>query len=342
MNAIKRAEKIEEKNLRQYESFATLFTLLTGISDVRQIRQPDVKKFRADLNELPKSWGKSPNDRTATREQIMGRAKMLPPEKRGLSVGTVNRHLEHLGQIVEAALDEGLQIDHRLKPTKLRLKDTVRDRDKKEAFSKEQLVRMFKSPVWTGSESEHFQTRPGPTVYENGVYWCPLIGAYTGARREEIAGLAPSDIGINDGVPCFHIEDSELRRIKNISSKRHVPIHSRLIELGFLEHVKRVKAQGTELFPGLREPATGQHGKKLGRRMRQIVNETLGPTGAGLSFHSLRHYVQGILENSSDLSDKVIRDILGHEGKHVHDKNYSKFSPVLSLRKAVETLPVIF
>lgn len=41
MNAIKRAEKIEEKNLRQYESFATLFTLLTGISDVRQIRQPD-------------------------------------------------------------------------------------------------------------------------------------------------------------------------------------------------------------------------------------------------------------------------------------------------------------
>ncbi len=26
------------------------------------------------------------------------------------------------------------------------------------------------------------------------IYWCPLIGAYTGARREEIAGLALSDI----------------------------------------------------------------------------------------------------------------------------------------------------
>lgn len=343
MNELKRSEKVEEKTLRQYESFASLFTLLTGISDLRHLRQHHATAFRAELAKLPKSWGKSPADHTATRDQLMERARKLPPEKVGLAVGTINRHLEHLGQIVEFGLDEGMPLDQRLKPTKLRRKDNVRDRDKKEAFTENQVRRLFRGPVWRGSESEYYQTRPGPTVYENGLYWCPLIGAYTGARREEIAGLAPTDIIEINGIQCFSIEDSELRRIKNISSKRLVPIHQRLIALGFLDLVKRQKSKReAELFPELREPATGLHGRKLGRRMRQIVDETFGAEGEGLSFHSLRHYVQNALEDIPDVKDKAIRDLLGHEGKDVHDKTYGKQTPVDQLLKVVNAIPVVF
>lgn len=343
MNEIKRSENIEEKTLRQYESFANLFTCLTGISDIRTLRQHQVKAFRADLSRMPKSWGKSPKDRNATRDQIMKRAQSLPADKVGLSVGTINRHLEHLGQIVEWALDEGLSLDPRLKPTKARLSDPVRDRDKKPAFTEEQLLKLFKSPVWQGSKSEHFQTRPGPNVYENGIYWCPLIGAYTGARREEIAGLGVSDIITVDGITCFSIEDSEIRRIKNISSKRIVPVHSRLIQLGFLSYVKRQASQGhTDIFPGLREPKSGAHGKKVGRRMRQIVDGVFGPSGARLSFQSLRHYVQNAMEDELGISDKVVRDIVGHEGKDVHEKTYSKHAPTERLREAINALPVVF
>lgn len=165
MNESKRSEKIEEKTLRQYESFA-----ISGISDLLLLRQHHVTAFRADLARLPKSWGKSPNDCTATRDQIMVHAASLPPDKVGLSVGTVNRHLEHLGQIVEWALDEGISLDHRLKPTKLMRKDNVRDRDKKEAFNETQLSHLFKTPVWKGSKSERYQALPGSTVYRNGVF----------------------------------------------------------------------------------------------------------------------------------------------------------------------------
>ncbi len=76
-------------------------------------------------------------------------------------------------------------------------------------------------------------------IFKNGIYWVPLIGAYTGARREEIAGLAPSDIIEVEGICCFTIEDSELRRIKNLSSRRLIPIHSHLIELGFLDYIQK-------------------------------------------------------------------------------------------------------
>ncbi|KEO61244.1 site-specific integrase [Thioclava indica] len=342
MNEMKRSEGVEEKTLRQYESFVGLFTTLTGIGDVRQIRQTDATGFRAALYKLPKSWGKSPADRNASREEIMARAAKLPPEKVGLSIGTINRHLEHMGQIVEWASDEGIAVNPKLKPGKLRRKDTVRDCDKKQAFTEAELRRLFKSPVWSGSKSEYHQSDPGTDIYRNGTYWTPLLGALTGARREEVAGLAPADIVERDGIPCLSIEDSELRRIKNISSKRIVPIHSRLIELGFLDFVEAARAKGqADLFPDLREPATGKHGRKLGRRMRQIVDKTFGAEGAGLSFHSLRHYVQGTLEHVPEVTDKVLRDIVGHEGKDTHERTYSKPAPPAVLQAAIERLPTV-
>ena len=339
MNAIKRVEGIEEKTLRQYFSFAALFTMLTGLDDITQIRQPDVKAFRADLAQMPKSWGKSPKDQAMSRDEVMAKAASLPPDKVGLSVGTINRHLDHLNQIADWARDEGLAVDLNLKPTKLRRKETVRARDKRDAFSVAQLCEIFKNPVWTGSRSEHHQTQFGKEVFKNGIYWCPLIGAYTGARREEIAGLASSDIVESDGVVCFSIEDSELRRIKNLSSRRMVPIHSHLIDLGFLDHVQRAKKNNqNSLFPELYEHGNKCFGRKVGRRMRQVIDQQLGTEGEKLSFHSFRHYVQNELDHAG-VDDKVVRDIIGHEGKDIHDKVYRKASPTQTLAEAIEQLP---
>lgn len=341
MNAIKRTEGIEEKTLRQYQSFAALFTMLTGIDDITCVHQPDVKAFRADLAKMPKSWGKSPKDQTANREDVMAKSASLPPDKVGLSVGTVNRHLEHLNQIAEWARDEGLAVDANLKPSRLRKRETVRARDKRDAFTLDQLHRVFRNPVWTGSRSEYHQTNPGHTLYKNGIYWCPLIGAFTGARREEIAGLAPADIIQKDGIWCLSIEDSELRRVKNLSSHRFVPIHPQLIDLGFLAHVETAKTSGQRgLFPELYEPGNNAFGRKVGRRMRQIIDRELGAEGSNLSFHSLRHYVQNELDYAG-VDDKLVRDIVGHEGTDIHDKVYRKAAPIRTLADAIATLPEV-
>ncbi|MDA7423027.1 site-specific integrase [Tritonibacter multivorans] len=341
MNAIKRVEGIEEKTLRQFQSFAALCTMLTGIEDITSIRQPDVKAFRADLSKMPKSWGKSPKDQAATRSDVMAKSAALPADKVGLSVGTINRHLEHLNQLVEWARDEGLPVDPNLNPTKLRKKETVRARDKRAAFSIAELRAVFQNPVWTGSRSEYHQTQPGQEIFKNGIYWCPLIGAYTGARREEIAGLAPSDVVERDGIWCFSIEDSELRRIKNLSSRRTIPIHPHLIELGFLEHVCAAKENNqNSLFPDLHEAGNNAYGRKVGRRMRQIIDQQLGADGAKLSFHSLRHYVQNQLDHAG-VDDKIVRDLFGHEGKDIHDKVYRKSTPIKTLAEAIATLPKV-
>ena len=339
MTAIKHVEGIEEKTLRQYRAFAALFEMLTGIDDITKVTQTVAKSFRADLNWSPKSWGKSPKDIHMTRNEVQAKSDALPPEKIGLSVGTINRHLEHLNQIADWARDEGLPVDTHLKPAKLRKKDTVRARDKRDPFTVEQLRTMFQQPVWTGSRSEWHQTQPGDHIYRNGIYWCPLIGAYTGARREEIAGLAPDDIVQVEGIWCFNIEDSELRRIKNLSSRRVVPIHPHLLEMGFLTHVETARKAGqNSLFPDLYEAGNNSFGRKLGRRMRAIIDNCFGENGAKLSFHSLRHYAQNELANAG-VESRIVRDIVGHEGVDVHDKVYTKKAPVAALSNAIAQLP---
>ena len=75
------------------------------------------------------------------------------------------------------------------------------------------------------------------------------------------------------------------------------------------------------LFPELYEAGNNAYGRKVGRRMRQIIDHDLGVDGAKLSFQSLRHYVQNQLDHAG-VDDKIVRDVVGHEGKDIHEKVY--------------------
>src|SRR5690606_20223968 len=70
-------------------------------------------------------------------------------------------------------------------------------------------------------------------------YWLPLLGLYTGARLEELCQLQKSDIRQTDGLHYIdiHEDNDEENQTKSSSSNRRVPLHSHLIELGFLEFV---------------------------------------------------------------------------------------------------------
>lgn len=338
----KRAAKIDEKTLKQYRSFGQFFVTLIEIDDIRKLNQSHARAFRAYLHEISKFHGKSPKDKAMSRDELLAKAKMLPAEDVGLSVGTINRHLEHFGEVVTFAADEEIPVNPKLDPNKLRLKDVVRDQDKCATFSEDLLRKMFEGPVWTGSQSEYYQTSPGNIVVKNGLYWAPILCAYSGARREEIAGLATEDIGDEAGIPFLSLHFSEFRRLKNNVSIRKVPIHSRLIDLGFLDYVEKMRAQGSkDLFPCLREGTNGKHGRKLGRKMRDVIDIALGDEGAEYTFHSIRHYVQNHLDLDSRNPPKIVRDIVGHEGRDEHEKVYGRTSPLALKLEVLQRLPIV-
>ncbi|MBO1906154.1 tyrosine-type recombinase/integrase [Microvirga sp. 3-52] len=73
---------------------------------------------------------------------------------------------------------------------------------------------------------------PKDLSISNAARWCPWLAAYSGARIGELCHLRGTDIWIEEGIPVMH-----LWRTKT-GIPRKVPIHSHLIEQGFLEFAR--------------------------------------------------------------------------------------------------------
>jgi integrase len=330
---------LEEKTVRQYRAFGGLLQRVTGKADVRFLLQSDLVTFRATLLRLPKSFGKSPTDHTLPLETSLAKAAALPKEKVGLAVGTVNRYIDHASALVSAAKAEGFELHPRLEPGLLRRKEKVRQRDKKRTATRGELETLFKHRYWTDPGSG---PRLGPLAERrtSGLYWVPLIAAYSGMRREEIAGIGTDFVREEGGIVYFDVVATADRRIKNASSRRRVPVHDDLVRLGLLDVVRRAREAGhTLLFPDLREPASRIMGRKVGRHVEKLVKEIWGDAGRSLSLQSARHYVQHVLDLDKDVPDKVVRDLVGHEGTDVHSSVYGDQSPLDALKAGIDRLP---
>jgi integrase len=103
--------------------------------------------------------------------------------------------------------------------TQLSTKPQHNEEDRKLPFTVEQAQAVLKAATADTT----------PTAYR----WLWLIGFYSGARIEEIAGLRREDVRTVEGVLCFDIRPHEKRRLKNASTRRLVPVHPALIKASF-------------------------------------------------------------------------------------------------------------
>lgn len=105
-------------------------------------------------------------------------------------------------------------------------------------FTKEDLTKIFSDKLLTASKYYAFH------------YWVCVLGLLTGARVAEIMQLTQKDVYLDAKVPYISINNSDNKLIKNKSSIRTIPLHPKILELGFAEYCKTVKNEGYEyLFP---------------------------------------------------------------------------------------------
>ena len=69
-------------------------------------------------------------------------------------------------------------------------------------------------------------------------YWIPLISMSHGFRPEEICQMTLHDVGVQGGALAIQVTNEGNKQVvKNDFSKRWVPVHKLLVELGFAEYV---------------------------------------------------------------------------------------------------------
>ncbi|WP_428749623.1 site-specific integrase [Vibrio parahaemolyticus] len=141
-------------------------------------------------------------------------------------------------------------------------------------------------------------------------YWIPLLLRFTGARLNELCQLSSSDIAIVDNIPCIIIRDNgEDKSTKNSSSNRTVPIHSDLINKGFLNFV--VSCRNKRLFeelPHVNGYYSHNVSKWFARRRARMG------LGKGYDAHSFRHTFINELKQLQTPKE-IIEALVGHEHK---------------------------
>lgn len=162
-------------------------------------------------------------------------------------------------------------------------------------------------------------------------YWIPLISLYQGMRINEICQLYCDDILEIAGIPCIRItanparkqivEKPDNKRLKNESSRRTIPIHPTLLQLGFLDFVEdRRKRKYTRVWQNLKTPAVDYYKRNYSHYMSKWYCGTFRKNHIKIDpelkpFHSLRHthinwYWQNIPFQELDFS--AVKGIVGH------------------------------
>lgn len=195
-----------------------------------------------------------------------------------LSNSSVNKYLEHVTAAFKWAADRQRKYVEFNPFERTRLPEGVK-REKTREFSPEELQQYINMLADTYL----------PEFPEN--VWIPLIILYEGMRNNEIAQLFVDDIQEKDGIPFIRILDSNVRnqRTKVEASQRNLPLHSKLIELGFLAYVQKMKDVGqTQLFPNcVYNERTGRYyDDNLSARLNTIVDSI--STDKKLRVYSLR------------------------------------------------------
>ena len=186
-------------------------------------------------------------------------------------------------------------------------------REQRHPFSRDQLSRLFTSPLFIGCKSLSSCHLEGKIVpVQSHKYWVPLIGFFTGMRLQEILQLYVEDVYSQDGIWVFDLNlNHEDQRLKSPHSRRLVPLHPYLIKLGILEHLKIRKATGKSqrLFPDAKIASDGTYSstfsKWFGRYLKNINIKT-----DKTSFHSLRHNVKDLFRQSGE-SDELAENFVG-------------------------------
>ncbi len=156
------------------------------------------------------------------------------------------------------------------------------------------------------------------------------LGAYTGARIEELCALKLASVNLEGNIPSFRIEDA-----KTEAGVREVPIHPALVPL-----VRRLKAtsEGKNpapseyLLAGLTFNKYGDRSNAIGKRFGRLK----GSLGFGRKhvFHSLRKTLVTALENAG-VSENLAADIVGHEKPRI---TYGLYSGGASLEVKAKAL----
>lgn len=203
------------------------------------------------------------------------------------------------------------------------------------AYTEEELKKMF-DPKYN-----FFKENPD-------VFWTCMIALFCGTRANPATTLQYADFYDKEGIHCISFNKNHpIKKTKTNATVRIIPLHSKLLDIGLWDYVKRHEKKRKATKKDLIFPAcitkTGKWNehffdrgffpflKELG-----IKKENTKEEKDHHDFHSFRKNINLALEKAK-LEPTYINDIIGWEGKDVRETNYSQHT-IPEIKEQLEKL----
>jgi integrase len=289
------------------------------------VTNAQVRQYKEHLQESPKN-AKQKYPNLSPQECV---AAALRDGAKTLSQTSQNNYLQCLSTLFSFAVRE---LDYEGKnPFKGRSVSTAskaQQRDQRNPFSREQLKRLFSSPLYQGCKSLSSCHREGDLIADTShKYWTPLIGLFTGMRLQEILQLYAEDVYEKDGIWIFDLNTNHTdKRLKTPQSKRLVPIHKDLIKLGFIDFwkMKQATKESKRLFEDALLANDGTYSSTFSKWFSRYLKNIEIKTGK-TSFHSLRHNMKDFFRQVGE-SDELTENFMGRSTGSTGEAYGSGFS----------------
>ena len=330
-------EKTRLTKKSEWEIRTTLNMLIEDFGDIPlgKLTREMGTRFKEHLRKLPKNRTKNPKFRDKDFHQLV---KMDVDSKELISTITVNNHLGYLSSFMEWGVIHGFLDVNIFKGMKIR--SEIRPRDQRDRFTELEIKQIFLKENYI-----HY------TKVEEGrweLYWCPLISTFSGMRLNEICSLYLDNIrqikgNHRDKRWCIDILEEPERpdkHLKTLSSRRIVPIHDTLLDLGLIEFIDLMKKRQPTRQRLFQELKYGESSyiRNVSRFYNQSYLPKLGLKTDRKTFHSLRHTVIDHLKQKG-IEVSLINDLVGHHSGNIDLDRYGKgYNPDILFNKCVKKI----
>ena len=312
-----RQKGLREKTIVEYKSVLLMMVEVIGDVPINELSQKHGRLFSSTLEKLPprrKSDGRFKNKSIKEIVQM--------DVQNTMDTRTINTLIQRCSSWFNWVIRKGYYEDRNIFhgksiPSKKGKNDITR-----QPYNEEQLKLIF-------SKNYLNKTLNSVSPCRYVFYWVGILGLFHGTRLQETTQLHINDIYPLNKIWVIDINDNTKdKKLKTTNSKRIIPLHQTLIDLGFLEYLKIIEQKGKErVFHELtlgRDGYTKNPSKFFNDYLREL--DIKSPTKK-YDFHSLRHTCNNALIQK-DVIEEHRNDYLGWGQTGMSKKIYGKpFEP---------------
>jgi integrase len=308
--------KLSPTRLNAIAAAVRLFADHTGDAPLTAVTRQDARAFLERVSRLRPNWNRAGDGKTMSLGELEKKFGARDGEQ-GLTSATVAvGYVSPLKSMFAHALDVGA-FDGANPFANQKLAEVKGEGRNVRAFTLDEVKTLLAGEPFDMPRAERLKAHD----VEGARFWVTMLGAFTGARLNELTCLRATDLKREDGIAYLSI--AEDGNGKSEAATRRVPLHPALRALGFLDYVKTLPAGG-QMFPALRQNNRGRYGDRVSRWFTSERRAKLGGKAATQTdFHSWRRLVSTRLREAN-VQEADVAAVLGQEHGELAFGTYGK------------------